>query len=243
MRWGILLLVALGGCKSSSSCTPATMCGGGRSYTLCNAGGPNGCFYHASDNSDFTCNSCGDCDAARTMAEAWCGTPTSPPDLGGEMCGMAATCPGGGQTFQFCTTTGATACRYLTSDGHSFACSSCSNCGDATGRVTSWCMSGPTDLAVTCDALGPADCYRCCYSQHATGFVIVQQAHSCICPLCPDCAGSLVCAQNAFPSTACETCSAQQQATGMPCVQYTQACARDADCMELLRCEQSCPKM
>ncbi|HEX6836910.1 MAG TPA: hypothetical protein VF334_10085, partial [Polyangia bacterium] len=52
-----------------------------------------------------------------------------------EQCSAATSCATG--TYQACTD--GSSCRYLTSDGKSFACASCADCASAVNAAASWC--------------------------------------------------------------------------------------------------------
>src|SRR5262249_12522115 len=57
-----------------------------------------------------------------------CGSP--------ETCALAVDCAGGGN-YRACSD--GSGCRYLTSDGHSFACTSCGDCASAVAASLAWC--------------------------------------------------------------------------------------------------------
>jgi hypothetical protein len=60
----------------------------------------------------------------------------------GEQCSAPAQCPFGKGFYQACTSPGGSACRLLTSDGTSYACGACGDCGAATQQAVSWCLGG-----------------------------------------------------------------------------------------------------
>jgi hypothetical protein len=70
-----------------------------------------------------------------------CTTSNPTPINPAETC-TSAVCPLGGHTYKFCSTAGATACRYLASDGQSFKCNSCKDCSGAAMQIANWCSTG-----------------------------------------------------------------------------------------------------
>src|SRR4051812_36000500 len=79
-----------------------------------------------------------------------CGANQSGPSTGNraETC-QNSICPQGGGSYKFCTSPGASACRYVASDGTAFTCTSCSNCQAAVQMVTNWCASSAATTGAT----------------------------------------------------------------------------------------------
>jgi hypothetical protein len=146
MRWVVLFLLA--GCSKPSDCSAIVPCGSGRHYQVCNVGGANGCSFLAADGSRFQCTSCGDCQSAMALVQAWCGMPGGSTTSGGTtgtsglMCQTTA-CPQGGGSYEFCASAAATQCEFH-AGGQNIPCVSCANCTDAATQVAQWCGGGGT---------------------------------------------------------------------------------------------------
>lgn len=56
-----------------------------------------------------------------------------------ETCSQMAACAVGNGSYKLCTTGANASCRYVASDGTSFACGSCADCTAAAMKVVAWC--------------------------------------------------------------------------------------------------------
>ena len=132
----VVSLVAGCGAGSDDSCTAPVACAtdASMSYRLCGAGASD-CYYKTADGQRLHCVTCGDCSAAQTKAEQYCGGSSSV----SLVCGATVNCPAGAKSYQACATPSGTACGFKTSDGTEFSCASCSDCTAAATQTTSWC--------------------------------------------------------------------------------------------------------
>lgn len=163
-----------------------------------------------------------------------------------ETCAAPAVC-GVLQSYQICTTSGANCSeRFVTSDGQSFACASCSNCQAAAQAVTNWCngsVPAPTGDAV-CAAEAQSDCLSCCKTNHAAGNTFFRAAlQACECNTPGDCVlecATSLCAGTDTVSSLCSSCIDANATAGGDCDEST-LCADNADCDALLSCANACP--
>lgn len=62
-----------------------------------------------------------------------------------ETCSQMAMCPVGSGSYKLCTTGASASCRYVASDGTSFACASCADCQAAAMKALAWCSGAGGD--------------------------------------------------------------------------------------------------
>lgn len=151
----------------NETCTPGPACGA-TVLQACRTADPSGRCTSVSyrvDRLSFACASCSDCQKAVRDATASCtgAGPGNPSGPGGETCVPATACAT--DLVQACTTRdGAGTCVGVTykSGGQSFACASCTDCGEAMTLASGACGPGrpPKDAGVQKDA-GGACVSRC----------------------------------------------------------------------------------
>jgi hypothetical protein len=243
-----LLLTA---CGNSDQCAVNTPCSPGSSnhYQFCNGGGADDCLYITGDGHKFHCTTCGDCSDARSLVADWCATaPTTTPGRSANMTCTSATCPTGGRSYSFCSSSGASDCVYKGNDGSVFECASCSDCGAAAQRVANWCSgtasspSGGGSGDDSCFAQATNACQTCCATNHGQGASLYAQVYlECGCGYCATSACTTagdVCHGGSSQTSDCASClngafpSCEQQVNS--------ACASSSDCTDFLACAQRC---
>jgi hypothetical protein len=167
----------------------------------------------------------------------------------GETCGTAATCGTSSQTYQLCMASGATcSARYLTGDGKSFACTSCTDCQSAAQMVTSWCGGATTgggggDSACANKSTQSA-CADCCTAAHSTGLnTYNSNLQDCECNFPGDCVfecDTSFCNDPTTTTSSCDNCMQSNLGPGDDCDQST-LCGGDSDCDALITCVGNCP--
>jgi hypothetical protein len=98
-----------------------------------------------------------------------CGNNAAPSGSYAETC-QNSLCPQGAGAYKFCTSPRASACRYVGSDGTSYKCNSCSDCGSAVTSINSWC-SGQSS--------GGGDCNTCSGAAQQSGGACSSQVSAC----------------------------------------------------------------
>jgi len=189
---------------------------------------------------------------AGTYSSCGGGGNTTGSTTGGDETCTSAQCPSGGRSYQFCSSTGASNCRYKTSDGQTFSCTSCSNCNTAASEVSSWCggtTSGSTGSTTgsggdsTCWSQTADACQTCCSTKHSDGFNYYKDGFiTCTCASCTtecNASGDYCHGGNTGTST-CSTCL--QNAYTNTCSSQLQAdCSANAACSAFVSCASSCP--
>src|SRR5689334_10388947 len=89
-----------------------------------------------------------------------CGNKAGPSTSSSAETCQNSICPQGAGAYKFCTSPHASACRYVGSDGTSYACTSCSDCGSAVQSINNWCSA---------QATGGGDCNSCSASAQGSG--------------------------------------------------------------------------
>jgi hypothetical protein len=139
--------------QEQTTCLTPVACGaGGLTYSECTTtehGGACGSIaYRVSNGSVYTCASCGDCTSAIEQLDTFC-ADQGPPVTS---CTAAAPCESSPLTYQTCTTSLDGNCQstsYQTSDGQTFACAACGNCGAALQSLDAYCTAQTPPLT-TC---------------------------------------------------------------------------------------------
>ena len=170
-----------------------------------------------------------------------CTTTPSP----SEKCGAATACNAG--SYSECSLTGAVcAARFLTSDGHSFACASCSDCQTAAAQVAGWCSGGTTPSGdAACAAMSDAsECGSCCQTNHPTGASRwISLVTTCECTNPGDCSfecETTLCAGQTAVDATCSSCLQTTLVSGGDC-DVSSACDADVNCAPYLACINACP--
>jgi hypothetical protein len=144
----------------------------------------------------------------------------------GEICGAPMPCPASSASYLACSDATASHCRFLGSDGTSFACNRCTDCTSAAQAVASWCNTtvvvdmsmppGPTDLPIGSPCSSNTNC-RSGYCHN----------HAC------DCNKS----DRGYACKGAEDCCAPGGCYGGFCLSYApgcialgKACMTDSDC-------------
>ncbi len=165
--------------------------------------------------------------------------------LPGEKCGANATCGTGTKTYQSCTVAGASCSeRFLTSDGQSYDCASCTDCKDAAAMVTTWCGGSMPNNDAACAMLSSnTDCTNCCATNHSAGNTFLNNAVAdCECNGTGSCAiecEASLCMGTDADST-CGQCVQEDISFG-ECDETTK-CMSNTDCSALLDCANACPQ-
>jgi hypothetical protein len=194
----------------------------------------------------FDCHSCLDCSGAQASAAQACaagphvdggsssgsssgsvsssgsGSGSGSSSGGNANCAPKTPCGTGGVTYQECTKLAPNgqcqAIDYVTSDGHTFTCSSCSSCSAAAGQLAQYCANVGGKPTTTCSAAiacgnGGLTYEQCTTANAGTCESIaynVSNGTSFTCASCASCTAAnqqlqAYCASQGTPTTTCNS--------------------------------------
>src|SRR5262249_34668482 len=138
-------------------------------------------------------------------------------------------------SYAFCTL--GDACRYLTSDGSSFACNSCGDCTGGNFAVSSWCASGKhgnnnaTNGGTTTGVGGTTTGGN---SSMGGGTTTGRGGTT------TGTGGTTTGTGGTTGGSACPTCLNTASGSGGLCESEVNACAADSKCANLISCIRAC---